>query len=107
MGSLYQAPKLTTTQTVTMGVPDEVAAKVGSLPDIGGMNKDELTALCQQLYDQSCAVFGEKFDAEFQVKKNDVEIMTLESETSETSGTFKIPKLKKVNKFKMMGGDSE
>merc|ERR1711915_118790 len=107
MGSCHKAPKLTTTQTVTMGVPDAVAAKVGSLPDIAGMNKDELAALCQQLYDQSCAVFGEKFDAEFLVKKNDVEIMNLEFEISESHGTFKIPKLKKVNKFKMMGGEDE
>merc|ERR1712217_461694 len=38
------------------------------------------------------------------VKKRDMEIHNLEMETSESHGTFKIPKLKKVNKFKMMEG---
>merc|ERR1712115_207526 len=91
------------TSTVIMGVPEAVLEKVGSLPDIAGMGKDDLAALVKQLYDQSCTVFGEKFDMEYQVKKADVEIMTLEQETSESHGTFKIPKLKKVNKFKMLG----
>merc|ERR1712184_113271 len=31
----------------------------------------------------------------------------MELETSESHGTFKIPKLKKVNKFKMMEGEEE
>merc|ERR1719347_1326167 len=42
-----------------------------------------------------------------QVKKMDMEIHNLEMETSESHGTFKIPKLKKVNKFKMMGDEEE
>merc|ERR1739848_461073 len=88
-----------------MVVPDAVLEKVGSLPDIGAMSKDDLAALCKQLYDQSCAVFGEKFLMEYQVKKTDMEIHNLEMETSESHGTFKIPKLKKVNKFKMMEGE--
>merc|ERR1712033_124955 len=88
-----------------MGVPEAVLEKVGSLPDISGMSKDDLAALCKQLYDQSCAVFGEKFHMEYQVKKRDMEIHNLEMETSESHGTFKIRKLKKVNKFKMMGDE--
>merc|ERR1711963_651942 len=90
-----------------MGVPEAVLSKVGSLPDIASMSKDDLTALCKKLYDQSCTVFGEKFDEEYQVKKRDMEIHNLEMETSESHGTFKIPKLKKVNKFKMMGDEEE
>merc|ERR1711982_268245 len=85
-----------------MGVPEAVLQKVGSLPDIGSMSKDDLAALCKKLYEQSCFVFGEKFDVEYQVKKKDMEI-----QTSESHGTFKIPKLKKVNKFKMMEGEEE
>merc|ERR1712112_678272 len=81
-------------QEVIMVVPDSVKEKVGELPDISGMSKDDLSALVKQLYDQSCAVFGEKFH---------MEIHNIEMETSESHGTFKIPKLKKVNKFKMMG----
>ena len=79
-----------------MGVPEAVLEKVGSLPDIGGMSKDDLAVLCKQLYERSCNVFGEKFDVEYQVKKRDMEIHNLEMETSESHGTFKIPKLKKV-----------
>ena len=65
--------------------------------------QDDLSALVKQLYDQSCAVFGEKFHMEYAVKKRDMEIHNLEQETAESHGTFKIPKLKKVNKFKMVG----
>merc|ERR1712082_304756 len=83
-------------------VPDYVKEKVGELPDISGMSKEDLSALVKQLYDQSCSVFGEKFHMEYAVKKRD-----LEMETSESHGTFKIPKLKKVNKFKMMGDEEE
>merc|ERR1712018_747490 len=90
-----------------MGVPEAVLSKVGSLPDVGSMNKDELTALCKQLYERSCVAFGEKFDEEYLVGKRDMEIHNLEMETSESHGTFKIPKLKKVNKFKMMGDEEE
>merc|ERR1712141_269825 len=79
-------------QQVIMVVPDSVKEKVGELPDISGMSKEDLSALVKQLYDQSCSVFGEKFH-------------NLEMETSESHGTFKIPKLKKVNKFKMMGDE--
>jgi hypothetical protein len=85
-----------------MGVPEAVLEKVGSLPDVSAMSKDDLAALCMQLYDKSCVVFGEKFDSEYQVKKRDMEIANLEMETSESHGTFKIPKLKKVNKFKVV-----
>ena len=88
-----------------MGVPEAVLAKVGSLPDVASMSKDDLSALCKQLYERSCVVFGEKFDEEYQVRKRDMEIHNLEMETSESHGTFKIPKLKKVNKFKMMGDE--
>merc|ERR1711872_983779 len=82
------------TQHITMAIPDSVKAKVGEMPDVSSMSKEDLAALVKQMYDQSCAVFGEKFD---------MEIHNLEMETSESHGTFKIPKLKKVNKFKMMG----
>merc|ERR1711892_681007 len=84
-----------------MGAPDAVLEKVGSLPDLGAMSKDDLAALCKSLYDRSCVTFGEKFDSGYQVKKRDMEIHNLETETSESHGTFKIPKLKKVNKFKV------
>ena len=90
-----------------MGVPEAVLNKVGSLPDIASMSKDDLSALCTQLYERSCTVFGEKFDEEYLVRKRDMEIHNLEMETSESHGTFKIPKLKKVNKFKMMEGEEE
>merc|ERR1739838_883575 len=90
-----------------MGVPEAVLEKVGSLPDVGSMSKDDLATLCKKLYERSCNVFGEKFDVEYQVKKRDMEIHNLEMETSESHGTFKIPKLKKVNKFKMMEGEEE
>merc|ERR1711881_80604 len=90
-----------------MGVPEAVLEKVGSLPDVGSMSKDDLAKLCKELYDRSCNVFGEKFDVEYQVKKRDMGIHNLEMETSESHGTFKIPKLKKVNKFKMMEGEEE
>merc|ERR1712198_424284 len=56
-------------QKVIMVVPDSVKEKVGELPDISGMSKDDLSALVKQLYDQSCAVFGEKFHMEYAVKK--------------------------------------
>ena len=79
-----------------MGVPEAVLSKVGSLPDVASMNKDDLTALCKQLYERSCVAFGEKFDEEYLVRKRDMEIHNLEMETSESHGTFKIPKLKKV-----------
>merc|ERR1712130_1021811 len=114
MGSGPLNPQLTTPplrppkpQKVIMVVPDSVKEKVGELPDISGMSKDDLSALVKQLYDQSCAVFGEKFRMEYAVKKRDMEIHNLEMETSESHGTFKIPKLKKVHKFKMMGDEEE
>merc|ERR1711942_276007 len=84
----------------TMAIPDAVKEKVGEMPDVSAMSKEDLAALVKQMYDNSCAVFGEKFDMEYQVKK-------MEMETSESHGTFKIPKLKKVNKFKMMGDEEE
>merc|ERR1712080_279314 len=79
----------------------------GEMPDVSSMSKEDLAALVKKMYDNSCAVFGEKFDMEYQVKKMDMEIHNLEMETSESHGTFKIPKLKKVNKFKMMGDEEE
>merc|ERR1712037_843575 len=94
------------TLKLIMGVPEAVLSKVGSLPDVASMSKDDLTALIKQLYER-CTVFGEKFDEEFQVKKRDMEIHNLEMETSESHGTFKIPKLKKVNKFKPLESEEE
>ena len=44
---------------------------------------------------------------EYAVKKRDMEIHNLEMETSESHGTFKIPKLKKVNKFKPLESEEE
>ena len=35
------------------------------------------------------------------VKKRDAEIHNLEMEATESHGSFKVPKLKKVNRFKM------
>merc|ERR1712211_109053 len=78
-------------QQVIMVVPDSVKEKVGELPDISGMSKEDLSALVKQLYDQSCSVFGEKLHMEYAVKKRDM----------------KIHNLKKVNKFKMMGDEEE
>ena len=60
-----------------------------------------------KLYDQSCAIFQEKFYMEVQVKKRDAEIHNLEVECTESHGTFKVPKLKKVNRFKGMDEDKE
>ena len=88
-----------------MGVSEEVLAKVGAAPEVDGLSKDDLANLCKQLYDRACGVFGEKFDEEYQMKKRDMEIHNLEMETSESHGTFKIPKLKKVNKFKVAEGE--
>ena len=62
---------------------------------------DDLSALCMKLYDQSCAVFQEKYQMEQLVKKKDAEIHNLEMEATESHGSFKVPKLKKVNRFKM------
>merc|ERR1719206_1170204 len=67
-----------------MGAPEAVLEKVGSMPDVSAMSKDDLAALCKQLYDKSCVVFGEKFDEEYQVKKRDMEIHNLEMGTSES-----------------------
>ena len=38
------------------------------MPDVSGLGKDELANLCSKLYEQSCAVFGEKFNMEQQVE---------------------------------------
>ena len=59
-----------------------------------------------KLYEQSCAVFHEKWTMECQVKKRDAEIHQLEVDCSESHGTFKVPKLKKVNRFKMETEDN-
>ena len=87
-----------------MGVPDEVLQKVGNLPDLSALSKDDLAAFCKELYDKSCVIFGEKFDEEYEVKKRDLEIKELEMETSDSRGTFKIPILKHVSKH-MPGGE--
>merc|ERR1712141_909591 len=50
--------------TSTMVVPESIRDKVGPLPDVSSMNKDDLSALCMKLYDQSCAVFQEKYHME-------------------------------------------
>ena len=62
---------------------------------------DDLAALCMKLYEQSCAVFSEKWSMETQVKKKEQEILNLEAECQDSHGTFKVPKLKKVQRFKM------
>merc|ERR1712089_3985 len=94
--SVTSPPHTPHTKHITMAIPDSVKAKVGEMPDVSSMSKEDLAALVKQMYDQSCAVFGEKFDMEYQVKKMDMEIHNLEMETSESHGTFKIPKLKKA-----------
>ena len=40
-----------------------------------------------------------------QVKKNQMEIHALELEVNDMHGKFIIPQLKKVNNFKLMGGE--
>ena len=90
-----------------MVVPDMVKDKVGPMPDVSSMNKDDLAAMCMQLYDQSCSVFGEKFQMEQLVKKKDAEIHNLDMECSDSNGTFKVPKLKKVDKFKALQGEDK
>merc|ERR1712062_192732 len=82
--------------TSIMVVPESIRDKVGPLPDVSSMNKDDLSALCMKLYDQSCSVFQEKYHMEQQVKKRDAEIHNLEMECTESYGSFKVPKLKKV-----------
>merc|ERR1711890_1837 len=74
----------------TMAIPDAVKEKVGEMPDVSAMSKDDLAALVKKMYDNSCAVFGEKFDMEYQVEKMDMEIHNLEMETSESHGSFSI-----------------
>merc|ERR1712089_41692 len=82
--SVTSPPHTPHTKHITMAIPDSVKAKVGEMPDVSSMSKEDLAAL---------------------VKKMDMGIHNLEMETSESHGTFKIPKLKKVNKFKMMGDE--
>ena len=100
-----------------MVVPDSIRDKVGPMPDVSSMSKgkysrilyqninpqpsDDLSALCMKLYDQTCSVFQEKYHMDQQVKKRDAEIHNLEIECMESHGSFKVPKLKKVNRFKM------
>merc|ERR1712179_287847 len=59
----------------------------------------------QEYYDLSCATFSERFDIEHQVKKNDMEIHTLEMEVNDMHGKFIIPKLKKVHTFQLTSGE--
>lgn len=75
------------------------------MPNVGDMDKDALAALIKQLYDQSCSVFAEKFNMEHEIKKNEMEIHALELEVNDMHGKFIIPQLKKVNNFKLMGGE--
>merc|ERR1711894_427221 len=100
MGSVRSVPDLLTSPH-TMVVPDSIKDKVGPLPDVSSMSKDDLAALCMKLYEQSCAVFSEKWSMETQVKKKEQEILNLEAECQDSHGTFKVPKLKKVQRFKM------
>merc|ERR1712062_470915 len=86
---------------LVMVVPDSIRDKVGPMPDVSSMSKDDLSALCMKLYDQTCSVFQEKYHMDQQVKKRDAEIHNLEIECMESHGSFKVPKLKKVNRFKM------
>ena len=65
------------------------------------VSPDDLAALCLKLYEQSCAVFSEKWTMETQVRKKEQEILNLEAECQDSHGTFKVPKLKKVQRFKM------
>merc|ERR1712098_999031 len=73
MGPLAPAPLLVslfqTDYKFTMAVPECVKEKVGEMPDVEVMSKDDLAALVKKLYDQSCDVFGEKFHMEYAVKK--------------------------------------
>jgi len=88
-----------------MAIPDAVKDKVGEMPAIADMDKEALAAVIKQLYDQSCAVFAEKFNMEHEVKKNEQEIHDLELEVNDMHGKFIIPQLKKVSNFKLMSGE--
>jgi len=88
-----------------MAIPDAVKEKVGEMPSIADMDKEALAAVIKQLYDQSCAVFAEKFNMEHEVKKNEQEIHDLELEVNDMHGKFIIPQLKKVSNFKLMSGE--
>jgi len=88
-----------------MATPDAVKDKVGEMPAIADMDKEALAAIIKQLYDQSCAVFAEKFNMEHEVKKNEQEIHDLELEVNDMHGKFIIPQLKKVSNFKLMSGE--
>jgi len=88
-----------------MAIPDAVKDKVGEMPSIADMDKEALAAVIKQLYDQSCAVFAEKFNMEHEVKKNEQEIHDLELEVNDMHGKFIIPQLKKVSNFKLMSGE--
>merc|ERR1712221_3092 len=100
MGSAHR-----TLLTETTWPSNAVKEKLGDMPDVGSMDKDALSALIKQLYDQSCAVFAEKFNMEHEIKKNECEIHALELEVNDMHGKFIIPQLKKVSNFKLMGGE--
>merc|ERR1711915_554885 len=42
----------------TMAVPECVKEKVGEMPDVEGMSKDDLAALVKKLYDQTLMSLG-------------------------------------------------
>jgi len=88
-----------------MAIPDAVKNKIGDMPAVADMDKDALAVVIKQLYDQSCSVFAEKFQMEHEIKKNEMEIHELELEVNDMHGKFIIPALKKVNNFKLMGGE--
>merc|ERR1712212_913055 len=89
----------------TLNTPTQHNTHNMAIPDLGSMDKDALSALAKQLYDQSYAVFAEKFNMEHEIKKNEVEIHALELEVNDMHGKFIIPALKKVSNFKLMGGE--
>merc|ERR1712227_589207 len=54
MGRVHGESQINSELIIIMGVPEAVLSKVGSLPDVASMSKDDLTALCKQLYERSC-----------------------------------------------------
>jgi len=89
----------------TMGIPDEVAGRVGEPKELEGLSDDDLKAVLKEYYDKWVAAESSKYDIERDVHIKDMQIHDLEMEVSDMRGKFILPKLKKVHNFKLMGGE--
>lgn len=88
-----------------MGIPAEVAARVGEPKEIEGLDEGQLKEVLKDLYEKWVSKESEKYDVEYSVKLRDMQIQELEMEVNDMRGKFILPKLKKVHTFKLMGGE--